>query len=702
MKETFIKPSYLKPHYSTKICRSIFNYLDKNYGPNLSKEICDDLKVPLSFLLSDDNWISNEFISDLRDVVIDRTGDKNIYYKMGECLLDPENINRFEYNILKNTFPLFFFANFPNQVMKVNRILNVTMLSARPGKVAIRMTPKGEEAPVKEVSDNFIGSFYSIKELYQLDNFEVSFEETKTTDGKICWDYNLTYSANKMWLRRLPKILLFVGIGAFLPYIVSLGATATTVALTSLCLFMGYLALNYFRKYKNLVDYNFSYYRNTQEKNDRIFETSKKLDRRYQESNLLRDLSYSLLQERDPERIISSCLTDIEHRFKYEKVIVMLLSQEHNQLYVADQRGFHGSHLKMIHNLKFSYPAANESKYMFANILASGKTEFFVDKELESFKEQVLPSNRMVAEALNVNSMVISPIQGNAQKYGLIALGSTTAETKLTQEDKHLLENISRMFSLFFENAKSYRNEQTLREVFQQYVPREVLTSLDYVQGKSSGMLESKQTFITSFFCDLRGFTSMSETVQPEKVVDLINIYIGFVSDRLAKHGGIVANLIGDGIFAFFPANDVTRLEHATSAMSAALDILNDYEVLEAEFVRKGYPAPCIGMGLHSGHAIVGSVGAKAKLSYTAMGDTVNVSSRLETLSKDVNNLTESAKRASLVASTETFNRAKIPVKTVTIGTKILKGRDKPVDCLMIDIDSAKAYFQSREEKPAA
>lgn len=700
MKDLFIKPSFLKPHYSTKICRSIFNYLEKNYEKGLFDKICRELRVPAEFLLADDNWVSHEFSTELKDAVIKFTGDADIYFKIGRSLLTPENINPLEYSILKGSFPLFFFASYPKQFMKVNQILHFQVSEMGLGKVVLTAKPKTSEIPGKEVFDNLLGSFYSFKDLYQLDGFEVHERQSTDINGINTWTYEVKYSVLRFWLRRLPIIsgaltalgLLYFGISN------SGSTTETILALFSLiaCGF-GFIT---FKKYKNLLDYNSVYYENTQQKNHRIFETSKKLDRRYQESNLLRDLSYSLLQETDPERIIASCLTDIEFRFKYEKVIVMLLSDDGNSLSVADHRGFHGNQQRMIEVMKFAYPAKSDSKYMFANILSEGKTQFFVDEELEALKREISPTNKMITEALNVNSLVVSPIQGSDNKYGLIIIGATTENTKLAADDQHLMENISRMFSLFFENAKSYKNEQTLRTVFQQYVPREVLTSMDNMQGASSGFLETKQNFITCFFSDLRGFTAISETMPPEKVVDLVNIYIGFVTERLAKHGGIIANLIGDGVFAFFPSNEELRTEHADRALQASLEILRDFDQLEMEFRRKGYPAPSVGIGLHSGFAVIGSVGAKSKLSYTAMGDTVNVSSRLESLSKEVNTMTESAKRAALVISEETFKRAKQPVSSLSIGSKLLKGRDKPVECLLIDIDMAKGL--PSKIKPAA
>jgi len=172
------------------------------------------------------------------------------------------------------------------------------------------------------------------------------------------------------------------------------------------------------------------------------------------------------------------------------------------------------------------------------------------------------------------------------------------------------------------------RSKRQFTELFGQYVPPELVDQM--ARNPEKYNMEPRAAELTILFSDVRGFTSISEALKPEELREYINEYLTDMSGIIrSKHRGTLDKYIGDAIMAFWGA-PVEDAQHARNGVLAALDMQKECKVLNAKFAARGWPTIKIGVGVNSGNVRVGDMGSQVRRAYTAMGDAVNVASRLE------------------------------------------------------------------------
>ena len=189
-------------------------------------------------------------------------------------------------------------------------------------------------------------------------------------------------------------------------------------------------------------------------------------------------------------------------------------------------------------------------------------------------------------------------------------------------------------------------------------------------KGETIESLSGKTREISILFSDIRGFTTLSETRPPQEIVSLLNRYFAKQVAVIFRHGGTLDKFIGDCIMAFWgaPLDDRDHAEHAVAAALEMEQVLQDFKAELGDAVRDFD----VGIGIHSGTAVVGFLGAEQKLDYTAIGDTVNLASRIEGLTKDA--------KIRLLVSRETAEACHNSFAFTSCGMFKVKGRAQEVE----------------------
>jgi adenylate cyclase len=221
--------------------------------------------------------------------------------------------------------------------------------------------------------------------------------------------------------------------------------------------------------------------------------------------------------------------------------------------------------------------------------------------------------------------------------------------------------------------------------MFAQYMSEKVITHL--MAHPERLKLGGERRHITLFFSDLAGFTSLSEGLEPEKVVALLNDYLSRMTDIILEEEGTMDKFEGDAIMAFWGA-PLPQEDQALRACRAALRQQAALGELNRHFADQGLPPLAMRIGLHSGDAVVGNLGSQKRFDYTVIGDTVNLASRLEGLNKFY--------RTGILASETTRQECADNVLFREVDRVAVKGRETPVTVyqplgLQDDLPPAKA-----------
>jgi adenylate cyclase len=190
-----------------------------------------------------------------------------------------------------------------------------------------------------------------------------------------------------------------------------------------------------------------------------------------------------------------------------------------------------------------------------------------------------------------------------------------------------LLYGINMSWGYFVES----RSKRQFTELFGQYVPPELVDEM--AKNPESYTMEGRKAELTVLFSDIRGFTTISEGLEPDQLAALMNEYLGAMTEVIRSHRGTLDKYIGDAIMAFWGA-PVANPRHARQAVETALHMQAALQDLNQILTTKGWPVLKIGVGVNTGVMTVGDMGSPVRKAYTVMGDAVNLGSRLEGITK--------------------------------------------------------------------
>jgi len=271
--------------------------------------------------------------------------------------------------------------------------------------------------------------------------------------------------------------------------------------------------------------------------------------------------------------------------------------------------------------------------------------------------------------ALWLARSVSEPVRQLAAHTRLIGVGDYATRLAVNRADElgHLAESLNAM-------SRGLAERDRVRDLLDKNVSPEVAAQL----MRDGAALGGEEREVTILFADLRGFTTLSEKLDPPALLALLNRYLDRMSAEIEREGGVIDKFIGDAIMALFGA-PVTQGDAADRALAAALAMERALAGLNAELAAEGRPPLAIGVGVNTARVVAGNIGSHRRLNYSVIGDGVNVAARLQALTRTAEY------RTNILVSASTLAAARGRYLTRALGQVIIKGRTEPVELHALD-----------------
>jgi adenylate cyclase len=221
---------------------------------------------------------------------------------------------------------------------------------------------------------------------------------------------------------------------------------------------------------------------------------------------------------------------------------------------------------------------------------------------------------------------------------------------------------------LFYNFMSEEKEKRWVKKTFSHYLSAHVMESI--LSDPNSLRLGGQRANLTVLFSDIRGFTTISEALKPEEVVELLNEYLSKMVEVVFRHDGTLDKFIGDAVMAFWGA-PLVQADHARKAVLCAVEMIEELMKLQEKWRAEGRKIIEIGIGVNTGDMVVGNMGSKEKMEYTIIGDNVNLGSRLEGLNKEY--------KTRIIISSTTYEAVKDLVEAEPLGDVKVKGKEKTV-----------------------
>src|SRR5690348_1038782 len=282
-----------------------------------------------------------------------------------------------------------------------------------------------------------------------------------------------------------------------------------------------------------------------------------------------------------------------------------------------------------------------------------------------------------------VRSTICAPLMAESRVHGALYADRLDPFAAFKPDDLELISAVAAQTAIAVENARAHERlarEEVARANYSRFLPEYVVKQM--LENPESFKLGGVSQTITILFADIRGFTRISEHAPPEKIVNLLNRYFSAMTDIIFAHGGTLDKYLGDGLMALFGAPTATP-DDASNALNAAVAMQRRMLGINRELRDEGFQEIGVGMGLHTGEVIVGYVGSERRSEYTAIGDTVNTSSRLES----------NARGGEILISDATAQAAHSRYKLKSREPIMVKNRQQPVKLWEVDWQRASGSF---------
>jgi adenylate cyclase len=377
-------------------------------------------------------------------------------------------------------------------------------------------------------------------------------------------------------------------------------------------------------------------------------------ERREKKLSLLLEVSKELSKQQELDRLLDKVVDFTFQIMNVDRVSILLLDGKSDELIPRISKSRTGD--------------ASAAKHVPQSIARKA-----VEERVAILSDNAAADERFKGKSIliqSVRSAMCTPLMGSDQKVlGILYVDNLTATHSFADEDLEFLIAFGGLTAIAIENSQlseRIRREALVRSNFERYFSPNIASVI--AEQQDAGKLPSKKQPVVVFFSDIRGFTPMSETMNPDEIAGLLTDYFTEMVDIVFEHSGTLDKFMGDAIMALWGA-PIGHADDADRAMQCAIDQLDTLEKMNAKWKESGRQPLAIGIGINYGEVFAGNVGSNRRLEYTVIGDAVNTASRL----------CSSAGGNEILISEPFYKALKNPPKVEALEPIQVKGKTKKV-----------------------
>jgi len=337
-------------------------------------------------------------------------------------------------------------------------------------------------------------------------------------------------------------------------------------------------------------------------------------DRREKKLSLLLEVSKELSKQQELDRLLDKVVDFTFQIMNVDRVSILLLDGKSNELIPRISKSRTGD--------------ASAAKHVPQSIARKA-----VEERVAILSDNAAADERFKGKSIliqSVRSAMCTPLMGSDSKVlGILYVDNLTATHSFADEDLEFLIAFGGLTAVAIENSQlsdRLRREAVVVSNFQRYFAPNLASQIAQQEGEVA--LGGTKRPVVIFFSDIRGFTPMSELMNPDEIAGLLTEYFTEMVDIVFEHSGTLDKFMGDAIMALWGA-PIAHADDADRAMQCALDQIETLEKMNAKWAESGRKPLAIGIGINFGEVFAGNIGSNRRLEYTVIGDAVNTASRL-------------------------------------------------------------------------
>jgi class 3 adenylate cyclase len=614
--------------YNSRLIKNNVEYI-KKFHPDLDLEDILHYSWIRTYELEDQgHWFSQWQVDRFHERLTQKTGDSKISRKVGQFAATSEASGALKHYALGFMTPGAAYWVFEKIAPHLTRASTFKSQKLGANKYEILSKPNPGVVLKPYQCDNMLGQLEALSKLFTGRFPKVEHPECIHEGGAVCrYLITLEWTPSFMW-RGMRSHLILAGLLACLG--LHFAISYFSWAVVTLLFVIFFLGISYYFEQLEKKDLS----KTVEAQQDAVKALLDQINIRYNEVQLVKEIGQATSMLLDTERLLKAVVEAMQNRLDFDRGGIWLANREKSRLVYRVGYGYNADVEEVLKKTDFNLDKPHSRGVA---VQSFREQRPFLVNDVSEIEKDISERSYSFIKKLKARSFICVPIVYERESLGVLFVDNLKSKRPLSQSDISLLTGIATQIAISIRNALSYQKleeskerEQNLRRLFEKYVPSPVIRR--YVNSGEVDLFRGEESIITALFLDIRGFTSSSESMEAIDVVSFLNNYFEKCSLIISEENGHINKYTGDGFFAIFGAPE-PMLNHVNFGFNAARRILD----MSKSFILEGQPMK-IGIGLHTGRAIMGNIGCHTKIEFTAVGDTVNTAARLQEFTKIFHN----------------------------------------------------------------